>query len=139
MRSLITLLVCLASVAAQASSPIIKPHAAPSPVAQDPMPLIAPGCAREFSDSKSAATERTALRGYAGTCDAALSAEIQRQITQSRLDCLMDAYEGSTDLRVGCIRVTARTPQGNRRQLHFDATWRCYKSVCPQAPGAANH
>lgn len=116
---------------ARAASPITPPASAPSPVPMDPLPALAPGCRRMASEDHSATVARATSRDESGTCDAASDAETQRQITESRLDCLMNGYEGSFDLRISCTKVARRTDQGIRLQLKIESRWRCYRAQCP--------
>ncbi len=126
----------LAGFLSNASSPIVKPRAGESliEVAQPPLPALNPGCKRVLSEEYSASVERPDGQGNESGCAAAQKGEQERRITQSELDCLMNGFETSTQIRMACTRITQRSPKGPIAALHFDARWRCYRTQCTDAP-----
>lgn len=121
---------------AVADSPIVKPRAGETlvEVPQPPLPALGPGCKRILSEEFTASIERPDGTGNEAGCTAARKDEQERRITQSELDCLMNGFETSTQIRMACTRITQRTPKGSVAALHFDARWRCYRTQCPNAP-----
>lgn len=119
---------------ANAGSPIVKPRAGGAFVAvpTPALPALEAGCKRALSEDYSAQVERPEGKGSDGGCAAAEKDERERRITQSELDCLMNGFEGSTEVRMACTRVTQRTPKGPVAALHFASLWRCYRSICPR-------
>ena len=90
-------------------------------------------CKRALSVELKASVARPTTRDRGGTCAAATGEEKERQLTQAKLECLMNGFEDATDLKVDCRQLVAHGDAAKSLKLQFNSTWRCSKMICDAA------
>jgi hypothetical protein len=90
-----------------------------------------PSCTRSVSAELTASVQRPASSGRKGSCQDSLKAEQERQLSEAKLECLMDGFEDVTDLKVSCTKIVMRTKARKSYELRFESRWQCVRSSCP--------